>query len=452
MNMSRIRIHKRAAGTLAYCCVLLLAIMGLSCGGSDQSPIRIVLITVDTLRYDSFMGSDDRPGSMIITHALAERGSIFTHHYAATSTTQPTHATIFTGLHPWQNGIIRNGIVLADDVSTVTEQLKASGFNTGAVVASFPVSRKFGFGQGFDYYDDDFTVPYTPTWNGRKIPGARFYSLADEITAKALAMLDRVRGPKQFYWFHYFDPHEPYGDTSLDAPIRLNSLLRTVIHNNKSAPAHLEQAHQYYDRDVEFLDRSLERIFRRLRMDADTIETHVIVTADHGESFGENGALAHGKRITNEQIHVPLFILSPRVHPGVREEPTGSIDIPARILSLAGLANNTSGGRDLTQESLKKSMVFGMRRVFAKPTQELRTDGKFHILDNFKFYAATHHGVYRGDHSGITADDSGPVEKDIATELKELFHTFELKIEGNASKELVDPETQKALEALGYVR
>jgi arylsulfatase A-like enzyme len=440
-------------------CLVLIVFLCLSCGGDSEPAVRIVLITVDTLRYDSFAGGDDQPSSMMVTQAIAKGGLVFTHSYSTTSTTQPTHATMFTGLHPWQHGVTRNGMVLSDSSSTLAEQMQEVGFETAAVVASFPLGRKFGFQQGFGRYDDEFTTRHVPNWEGVDVPGTRFYSFADEITAKALKHLDRARGSRQFYWFHYFDPHEPYGDTEdLDGekrkkrPIRLFYLIDHVKRNPTKAKARIARAHRYYTKDVRSLDRALEPLFRRLLDDAEEIETHIIVTADHGESFGESGAFGHSNRLTEEQIHVPLFIISPRVSPATRQVPAGSIDIHATISSLAGLAGGASGGRDLTQEVIENRMVVGMRQTFAKPVEEIHADGEHPILDRHQFYAATDMRVYKGDRSGISANDSELVEDDIAIQIGKMFESFELQLEGSKAEELIDSETQKKLEALGYVR
>ena len=79
---------------------------------------RIVLITLDTLRADRLASA--MPRSL----AFAEEGRIFERAYAATSTTQPTHASLFTGLHPWQHGVVRNGIVLAEDGAKMSKSLR----------------------------------------------------------------------------------------------------------------------------------------------------------------------------------------------------------------------------------------------------------------------------------------------------------------------------------------
>ena len=66
--------------------------------------------------------------------------------------TQPTHATLFTGKHPWQHGVTRNGQILLEERRTVAEELREAGFATRAVVASFPLAGRFWF-HYFDPHD-----------------------------------------------------------------------------------------------------------------------------------------------------------------------------------------------------------------------------------------------------------------------------------------------------------
>ena len=95
----------------------------------------------------------------------------------------------------------RNGQVLRDEVETLAELLHDHGWATSAVVASFPVAAKFGFGQGFDAFDDRFSESPRrdrPAWEGHPAPDS-FYSLSGLITVRALGELDRLhaegRGP-----------------------------------------------------------------------------------------------------------------------------------------------------------------------------------------------------------------------------------------------------------------
>ena len=297
--------------------------------------------------------------------ARARRGLAFERFFAATSSTQPTHASLFTGLHPWQHGVTRNGMTLGEEQTTVAEALRAAGFATGAVVGAFPVARRFGFGQGFDVFDEELTEGQPPpAWEGQADAEERYYRLAERVTRAAIAQLDDAgRATKQFYWFHYFDAHGPYGDTGKGPALRPQDLLE-LAQTGADVREQVVRARELYDEDARSLDGWLERLFERLEKDAAAFDTHVVVTADHGESFGEDGSLAHGRRVTAGQIHVPLFILSPRAGAGLRRDVAGSVDVPRTLYRLAGIAVEAPG-RDLLVP-VDGGVAFGMRRRFAQ--------------------------------------------------------------------------------------
>ena len=175
--------------------VLGLAPVFSGCAGeAPRDRVRVVLITFDTLRYDHLpvVGDDfrDWPYAMRRTLDFVDGGVVFENAYSTTSTTQPTHATMFTGLQPWVHGVTRNGVVLDESHVTLAEELRAAGFETHAIVASFPLHEMFGYAQGFDTFDDDFDEPYVTTWEGQRTESEGVL-LAGRVGHRA-----RDRGPR----------------------------------------------------------------------------------------------------------------------------------------------------------------------------------------------------------------------------------------------------------------
>ena len=428
--------------------ILFLAFVLAGCG-RDAPRVRIVLISIDTLRHDSLE-------LMPETRSFAEDGLLFRNFFAATSTTQPTHASLLTGLHPWEHGVTRNGQVLGEDEESLAEILRGEGYATAAVVASFPLERRFGFAQGFDEFQDTFTVPYTNIWAGEELEDGRFYSLADSVTRAAVTELERAEGERQFFWFHYFDPHDPYGDTE-GRMVPMGQLLAAVKRVDGTAPRLMKQARELYDRDVAVLDRSLGRLFDRLVEDADEYETHVLLTADHGESFGESNCIGHGHRLTAEQIRVPLVIASPRVEArsrGERLDVAGTIDVTATILAIADL-DPRGGGRDLTRTPrANEGVAFGMRRSFETEVTQLLLDGSRIPLGGPRFFAVEDGVLYTGDSERLFENDNleAAVADGLGGRLRLLFESFERRLEGSEVTEVLDADTQEALRALGYIR
>jgi len=442
---------------------LIVALLGalLSGCGEDLPRRRVVLISLDTLRYDRFAGPQ---AAMPQLAAAAEAGTVFTRFYSSTSSTQPSHASMFTGLHPWQHGVTRNGLVLPEQVTTITDLFGFAGFSSAAAVASFPLEQRFGFARGFAPYLDDFTLgrPEKKTWGGHDPDWDHFYSAADTVMADALRLIDENPGEQQFFFFHFFDAHSPYGDSasrekSADGQqtveVETRELTRVAKTHRADLPAALQAAMAAYDDDVAYLDRRIGQLLERLARDAGEVETHILITADHGESFGDDGSFGHGDRLTEAQLHVPLVILSPRLAAGVRDDPAGSVDIAATLLAMAGLDPQlVPGGRDLSQPSAGRAEPpVGMRRTYAEPAKDVRVTGEIVELTGQRFYQLGDDGLMVGNSDALVPSGQPPAPgRDAA--LRDLFAGFEKALLASDATEQLDPETRAALDALGYTR
>jgi len=433
---------------LATSCTML----AISCASEDGKPLRIVLVTLDTLRSDTLFGSDTRPSAMPETHALTRRGLVFESFYAAMPTTLPSHASMLTGLQPWEHGLTRNGLVLSPMHETVAEILRQAGFRTAAVVASAPLHSRFGLSKGFETYVDDFDLnpEKKDSVGGADLPEEKFYSLADTVTRRARRVLSELEGECQLVWIHYFDPHDPYGDTrGSDLRTRGQILALGAVESNRTghATATVRLVRDLYDADAAFLDARLAPLLRDILED-ESFLTHVIIAADHGESLGEDGILGHGMHVRQEQLRVPLIVFSPRLGPGTRTDPVGSIDVAATLLDLAGVEARVAG-RSLLQPSLPDHGVFGMRRTYDQPVEDVRIDGSHHSIPE-RVYFALHGGVLvTGNPDEVTSGSDNPA---LGIKLRGLFAAFQERLSRTGAGELVDENMQKALEALGYVK
>jgi arylsulfatase A-like enzyme len=419
----------------------LLVVAAAACGACAPGPppeLRVVLITVDTLRHDCL---DEMPN----LRARAADATRFSRFYAATSTTQPSHASMFTGLHPWQHGVTRNGHILSDQHMTLAEHLSSAGFGTHAIVGSFPVAARFGFGQGFQRYNDDFSQNFygVARWSGEDVPDLEFYSLADRVTDQAIREIERADESRQFFWIHYFDPHAPYG-SSQGGELSAREIRAAAVAGDPSVATLLDEARTLYAVDLGFLDRELERLLARL--DESGVETHVMLVADHGESFGEDGSIAHSYRLIDSQIRVPALVWSPRLQPGERRDVAGSIDVTRTLLSLAGVAAAVPGGRDMTVVGPSAQHAYGMRQTFKDGSEaaEEKLNGEIVPLDGLLFYAVGSDGrIRRGNSEGL--------RDEAARELMELFLRFAVALGGRETAE-IPTEVERALERLGYLQ
>ncbi|MBD3237594.1 MAG: sulfatase-like hydrolase/transferase, partial [Candidatus Eisenbacteria bacterium] len=278
--------------------------------------MNVLLITLDTVRRDRL---DDYGGERGVTPhlaAFAREAIAFDDCQASVPVTLPSHATILTGLEPFEHGARNNGTyVLPEEVTTLAEVFAAQGYATAAVVAAFVLSARYGVAQGFDHFDDDFSGGVA----GSPVP----QRIAEEVSRRGLDWLREHRGESWFAWLHYFDPHDPYAppapyDTRFDDP---------------------------YDGELAYMDAHLGGLFRELRHLGLWDRTLIAIVADHGEGLGDHEEETHSLFLYRTTIDVPLWIKMPDSPPwnlphlrGTRiEELVATSDLPPTILAIAGV-------------------------------------------------------------------------------------------------------------------
>ena len=273
-----------------------------------RPPRTIVLITLDTTRADHLGCAGWAFAHTPNLDALAKRGARFMRCDTAAPITLPSHATILTGLNPPRHGVRDNGtFTLPENVETVATRLRSAGYDTGAIVSSVVLARRYGLDRGFRLYDDDLGAVDA---NGSKEGERR----ADATTAAALAMAAQLRAP-YFLWVHYFDPHEDYRP-----PARIVKSIR--------GPNRL------YDGEIAFVDEQLGILLAKLPKDSD-----VVIVGDHGEMLGEHGELTHGLLPYAGARRVPLILAGPDVPAGRTTSClVRTADVAPTVLLWAGVA------------------------------------------------------------------------------------------------------------------
>jgi arylsulfatase A-like enzyme len=312
-----------------------LLLLGLACAREAPQPGNLLLVTLDTTRADHLSAYGYARETTPVLRELAAQGTRFAEAYAPTATTSPSHATLFTSLHPLAHGIVRNGLELRAAERTLAEILRERGYATAAFVSSFVLDERFGYAQGFDLYDDDFaageaSLPARDAWREHAMQGG-FDRPADATTRRAVAWLESGRDPARpfFLFVHYFDPH---------APMR-----PPEAHAARFAPepgaSRLEVRIGRYDGEIAFVDEQIGLLLDALARAGQGDRTLVAVTADHGEGLLQHGQLAHGVHLYEEAVRVPLMLRWPGVVPAGRvvEAPVALVDLAPTLLELLGV-------------------------------------------------------------------------------------------------------------------
>ncbi len=283
---------------------------------SDQN---VLLITVDTLRADA-LGCDGGPARTPNIDALAASGVRFSFAHSQAVVTLPSHASILTGLYPFQHGYRQNsGYRLTPGVQTLAARLKATGFQTGAFVGAFPLDARFGLTPGFDVYDGRFDNVGT---------GAEFLLPERPATVVVSRATQWIRGThaKWFAWVHVYEPHAPY---------------------RPPPPFDREYASQPYYGEVAEVDLALAPLLDLVRNGSSNgRQTLVILTGDHGEALGEHGETTHGLFAYEATLRIPLIMANAggtggsggsRRSGDVSDQPARHVDIVPTILDALAL-------------------------------------------------------------------------------------------------------------------
>jgi arylsulfatase A-like enzyme len=100
-----------------------------------------------------------------------------------------------------------------------------------------------------------------------------------------------------------------------------------------------EASYRRYLRAVWCLDRLIGDLYNDLVSLGIAEDTLVVVTGDHGESFGEHDQFGHFQRLYEDQVRVPLVLINPRLAPlGTRSTAIGShVDLWATITDVCSL-------------------------------------------------------------------------------------------------------------------
>lgn len=340
---------------------------------------NVLLITVDTLRADrlGLYGNDSAPTPEM--DRLGRQGVAFEMAIVPQPGTNATHATLLTGAYPSRHGVRAHMLDTLDpSVATLPEHLKRFGYATAGIYSWISLEPIYsGLDRGFDSYEDyAVNVPaylaggplralalgYKKATERLALPGLFDRQLgaarrvedsldgkADVTTDAALRWLER-RGPEPFFlWVHYFDPHYPYSPpepfaSQFDRPCEgcADGSLRTIdlaLQGRQFSPQEVQRLFGLYDGEVAFTDREIGRLLRALDEQGLAERTLVVLTGDHGESFGEHGLWVHGLSLYQHELRVPLLMRYPPALPAGRivRGPVSLVDVMPTILELLGL-------------------------------------------------------------------------------------------------------------------
>jgi choline-sulfatase len=275
--------------------------------------LNVVLLTIDSLRADMPWAGYPRPIAPRLT-ALEARSVSYTRAYAVSSYTSMSLGGLLGGKLPGE--LKRDGFFYGTypkDVLFFPEVLQASHVHTlGAEAHAY--FKDPTFQQGFDRWlvVPDITFKNTTDEN---ITSPKQEALAEELLS------EKACDGRFFAWFHFMDPHDQYRSHEPEIP----------------AWGGGKTLRDRYDGEVTFTDKYLGLLLDFIASRPWSGRTAIIVSADHGEAFGEHGQYSHGFELWENLVRVPLFFVVPGAPPHRIDSPRSALDLAPTILDLFGL-------------------------------------------------------------------------------------------------------------------
>jgi arylsulfatase A-like enzyme len=302
-----------------------------------QKPLNIVLITIDSMRQDMPWAGYPKPIAPNLTRFAAE-SVVYTHAYSVSSYTAKSVGAFLTSRYP--STLYRSGWFFTDYAKSnlfLAEVLHENGVRTMGMHAHLYFGRGKQLDQGFDVWE--------------LVPGITFDATTDKnVTSDKMTDIGiRVLGDpantgtgKPFFaWMHYMDPHDEYM-------------------KHPESPDFGKGNRGRYDSEVFFTDLHVGRLLDFMKKQPWWDRTAVIVSADHGEAFGEHGMYKHAFWLWECLTRVPLVVHAPGATPRRIDEKRSLIDLAPTILDLTGNAvPPTFVGRSLAPEIFGKEAPGG---------------------------------------------------------------------------------------------
>ncbi|HLA79140.1 MAG TPA: sulfatase-like hydrolase/transferase [Vicinamibacteria bacterium] len=302
-----------------------------------QPPRNVILLILETTgaRYLSLYGSKYPTTPNLV--AESRSALVFDSFYCHVGLTANSMAAISLSVFPymtWREYTVEYPQLPG---KTLAQVLKNQGHRTAFIHTGdleYVNQDQFLENRGFDLLWDFRDLGATErlsSWGGED----RY--LVDGI----LRYVDQDRSRPFYVMAWTVQSHHPY-DPSPDQPF-IDFFGKDLPPDDYDLGRYLNTLHE--------VDRQLGRLFSGLRERKLAEDTLVVITGDHGESFGfPHASWGHGAKLYQEGVQVPLVVWNPRLVKKGRRLPTiGShVDVNPTVTDILGLrADDSWHGRSM---------------------------------------------------------------------------------------------------------
>lgn len=345
---------------------------------------NIVWITLDSVRADHTTLDGYERATTPELERIGRGGHAFSNCFAHSLSTLPSTGAMMSGYPPSRNTVGVDGNQLPDSITTMSERFADAGYTTACLSRNSYLSSATGLDRGFDrfqwlssstLYEAGIKPLLSYALNlrshsaGLSTDTAKHSSayLMNEVAKDWLADLQRDDDPF-FFYLHYNEPHRPYypprkyldtftedlsmsGKEAAEFALEVHYNLEDIVANGCDlSDEEWIALKAMYDAEIAYTDEMIGRLFDHIRS-LDSRETVVVVTADHGELFGEYGLLSHSYVLHDAVTRVPLVVHGLEDDLAIDADDTVQhLDVFRTLLNVAGGDPGDTIGVDLREE------------------------------------------------------------------------------------------------------
>ncbi len=321
---------------------------------SATRDMNVVLILIDSLRPDHLgvngYGRDVSP----TLDRMAAEGRVFQR--ATNPGTVANWASIHVSAYPSSH----YSDIGRPELANLSELFRRGGWSTFGLPSHWGANAEAGFARGVDLFRParraglgrlPLYYVYTRVLDFLNRAGAladdAWHYPADRAIDDVMRIVTSQRNENFLIWAHLMDLHigyrpgPGYADYFQEDPNRGYRRDPQAIREPDGSliSQRLENARSRYDGALRLVDDQLARLTAHLEQLGIERKTLIVVTADHGDAFGEHGLLVHPTdQMYSEIVDVPLIFYWPgTLPPGRIETPVTTLDILPTLALLAGV-------------------------------------------------------------------------------------------------------------------
>lgn len=457
---------------------------------------NVLLVTIDSLRYDYVSCYDETVDTTPNIDSLAESGIKFEEAIATASHTKDSFPGILTSSLPSEQGSHH----ISSDKTSIAEIFRENSYNTAGFHSTPMMNPANNYDRGFETFLDlaDNDDPSTLSSAGKLLPmplidiGHRLverfnlFGKADEVdtmvnandlTSRALDYLSTSSTPR-FLFVHYMDVHTPYnppaeyyednvsGILSSEDIEQVNNALLSNKNKYRGDPEEvnqedLELAKELYKGTIRFVDDNIGTLVDELKKRDCWNNTLLVVAADHGEEFGEHGGFFHGQKLYEEVIRVPFIISGGAIESHTVEEQVSLLDLAPTVLDLCGqspadsmlgesLASAVNKQQPSSEYALSESTVKKLGQDIGRTISCRSSDGRKLIYNEtdpewtdseYEFY----------DLEEDSGEQQNLIDEVSESQIEDLKERIDFLIEGEIVQDDFDDAAEDRLKSLGYL-